>query len=35
MDGHLYHLLVTECGWRTADFTQWLADSLAATLLRH
>jgi hypothetical protein len=34
MDGHLYRLLVTQRGWTTASFTQWLADSLAATLLR-
>jgi AcrR family transcriptional regulator len=34
MDGHLYHLLVTQRGWTTVSFTQWLADSLAATLLR-
>jgi AcrR family transcriptional regulator len=34
MDGHLYQLLVTERGWTAAAFTQWLSDSLAATLLR-
>ena len=34
MDGHLYHLLVTQRGWTTTDFTQWLAGTLAATLLR-
>ncbi len=34
MDGHLYRLLVTQRGWTAARFTQWLADSLAATLLR-
>lgn len=34
MDGHLYHRLVAERAWTTADFTQWLTDSLAATLLR-
>ncbi len=34
MDGHLYHLLVTQHGWTPAAFTRWLADSLAATLLR-
>lgn len=33
-DGHPYHLLVTQRGWRTTQFTRWLADSLAATLLR-
>ena len=34
MDGHLYRLLVTQRGWTAVSFTQWLADSLAATLLR-
>jgi AcrR family transcriptional regulator len=34
MDGHLYRLLVTQRGWTMASFTQWLADSLTATLLR-
>ena len=34
MDGHHYCLLVTQRGWTTASFTRWLADSLAATLLR-
>ena len=34
MDAHLYRLLVTERGWTTADFTQWLSASLAATVLR-
>jgi AcrR family transcriptional regulator len=34
MDGHLYHLLVTEQGWTAAAFTRWLADSLSATLLK-
>ncbi len=34
MDGHLYHLLVSQRGWTAAAFTQWLSDSLAATLLR-
>ena len=34
MDGHLYRRLVTQRGWTTTDFTQWLSDSLAATLLR-
>jgi hypothetical protein len=31
MDGHLYRLLVTQRGWTTASFTQWLTGSLAAT----
>jgi hypothetical protein len=34
MDGYLYHRLVIERGWTGADFTQWLAGSLAAVLLR-
>jgi AcrR family transcriptional regulator len=34
MDGHLYHLLVTQRGWTPTDLTQWLTDSLAAALLR-
>jgi len=34
MDGHLYRLLVTQRGWTTVSFTQWLTDSLAATVLR-
>lgn len=34
MDGHLYRLLVTERGWTSASFSQWLTDSLGATLLR-
>jgi AcrR family transcriptional regulator len=34
MDGHLYRLLVTQRGWTAVSFAQWLADSLAATLLR-
>jgi hypothetical protein len=34
MDSHLYHRLVTQRGWTTGEFTQWLAGSLAATLLR-
>jgi AcrR family transcriptional regulator len=34
MDGHVYRRLVNQRGWTTTDFTQWLADSLAATLLR-
>ena len=33
MDGHLYHRLVAQRGWTATAFTQWLADSLAATLL--
>jgi AcrR family transcriptional regulator len=33
MDGHLYRLLVTQRGWKTARFTLWLTDSLTATLL--
>jgi hypothetical protein len=34
MDSHLYHRLVTQRGWTTGEFTQWLSSSLAATLLR-
>jgi AcrR family transcriptional regulator len=34
MDGHLYRCLVIQRGWSTSDYTQWLASSLAATLLR-
>jgi TetR/AcrR family transcriptional regulator, regulator of autoinduction and epiphytic fitness len=34
MDAHLYHRLVTQRGWTTSDYTQWLSSSLAATLLR-
>jgi AcrR family transcriptional regulator len=34
MDGHLYHLLVTEQSWTPAAFARWLADSLGATLLK-
>jgi AcrR family transcriptional regulator len=34
MDGHLYRLLVAQRGWTAGDFTRWLTDSLAATLLR-
>jgi AcrR family transcriptional regulator len=34
MDGHLYRRLVAQRGWTTSDLTQWLASSLAATLLR-
>jgi AcrR family transcriptional regulator len=33
-DGHLYSLLVTQCGWTPATFARWLSDSLTATLLR-
>jgi hypothetical protein len=32
-DGHLYRLLVAQRSWSTADFNQWLSDSLAAALL--
>ena len=32
-DGHLYRLLVAQCGWSIADFNRWLSDSLAAALL--
>ena len=32
-DGHLYRLLIAQRGWSTPDFTRWLSDSLAATLL--
>ncbi len=34
MDGHLYHLLVTEQSWTSAAFARWMADSLGATLLK-
>jgi AcrR family transcriptional regulator len=34
MDGHLYRLLVVQRGWSATEFTRWLSDSLAATLLR-
>ena len=34
IDGHLYRRLVTQRGWTAAELTQWLASSLAATLLR-
>jgi AcrR family transcriptional regulator len=34
MDGHLYRLLVVQRGWSAMEFTRWLSDSLAATLLR-
>jgi AcrR family transcriptional regulator len=33
MDGHLYRLLVIQRGWSAVEFTRWLTDSLAATLL--
>jgi AcrR family transcriptional regulator len=33
-DGHLYRLLVAQRGWSITDFNRWLADSLAAALLR-
>jgi hypothetical protein len=32
--GHLYRRLVTQRGWTATDYAEWLADSLAATLLR-
>jgi AcrR family transcriptional regulator len=34
MDSHLYRLLVVQRGWSAMEFTRWLSDSLAATLLR-
>jgi AcrR family transcriptional regulator len=34
MDPHPYSRLVTQRGWTTSDYTQWLSTSLAATLLR-
>jgi AcrR family transcriptional regulator len=34
MDGHLYRRLVTQRGWATSDYAQWLSSSLTATLLR-
>jgi AcrR family transcriptional regulator len=34
MDGHLYRLLVGQRGWSDEEFIRWLADSLAAALLR-
>jgi hypothetical protein len=34
MDGHLYLPLVTKRGWTGASFSQWLTDSLGATLRR-
>jgi AcrR family transcriptional regulator len=33
MDGHLYQLLVTERGWTTAQFTNWLSAGLTGALL--
>jgi AcrR family transcriptional regulator len=33
MDGHLYQLLVTQRGWTSAQFTNWLSASLTAALL--
>jgi AcrR family transcriptional regulator len=33
MDGHVYRRLVTDRGWTTAQFTQWLYQSVAAVLL--
>jgi AcrR family transcriptional regulator len=32
-DGHLYRLLVAQCGWSIADFHRWLSDSLTTALL--
>jgi AcrR family transcriptional regulator len=32
-DGRLYRLLVAQRSWSTADFNQWLSDSLAVALL--
>ena len=34
MDGHLYRRLVAQRRWTTTELAQWLASSLAATLLR-
>jgi AcrR family transcriptional regulator len=34
MDGHLYRRLITQRGWTTTDFTQWLSSIVAASLLR-
>jgi AcrR family transcriptional regulator len=34
MDGHLYRRLVTQRAWTTTDFTQWLSNIVAASLLR-
>jgi AcrR family transcriptional regulator len=33
MDGHVYRLLVSDRGWTTAQFTQWLYQSVAAIVL--
>jgi AcrR family transcriptional regulator len=33
MDGHLYRRLVSDRGWTTAQFTQWLYQSVAAIVL--
>jgi AcrR family transcriptional regulator len=33
MDGHLYQLLVTQRGWTSVQFTNWLSASLTAALL--
>src|SRR5215471_10779544 len=33
MDGHVYRLLVSDRGWTTAQFTQWLYQTVAATVL--
>jgi AcrR family transcriptional regulator len=33
MDGHVYRRLVTDRGWTTGQFTQWLYQSTAAVLL--
>ena len=33
MDGHVYRRLVSDRGWTTAQFTQWLYQSVAAVLL--
>jgi AcrR family transcriptional regulator len=32
-DGHLYRLLVAQCGWSIADFNRWLSNSLTTALL--
>jgi hypothetical protein len=33
MDPYLYRSLVTQRGWTISEYTQWLSNSLAATLL--
>jgi AcrR family transcriptional regulator len=33
MDGHVYRRLVSDRGWTTAQFTQWLYQSVAAIVL--